>query len=204
MEPTPTVYLVDDDAAYLRSLSRMLRASGYTVVMHNAPAEFLAELRPESCGCVVTDLQMPGIDGLALQEQLHQRGNPLPIIFLSGHGDIPTTVKAMRGGADDFLTKHAPKEDILAAVDRALAHDAKDRAERARLAALRQPFELLSTREREVLDHVVQGQLNKQIASDLGVHERTVKLHRANLCHKLGVHSVAELTRLAQDAGVLR
>jgi FixJ family two-component response regulator len=204
VDSTPTIFLVDDDTSFLRSLARLLRASGYAVVVHNSPAELLAELRPESCGCVITDLQMPDIDGIALQEQLRQRGNPLPILFLSGHGDIPTTVRAMRGGADDFLTKHAPKEDILAAVDRALAHDAANRAERARIDRLRQPFGLLSVRELEVLRHVVNGQLNKQIAADLGIHERTVKLHRTNLCNKLGVHSVAELTRLAQEAGVFR
>jgi FixJ family two-component response regulator len=155
-------------------------------------------------GCVVTDLMMPGMDGMALQESMRKAGNLLPVIFLSGHGDIPTTVEAMRGGAEDFLTKRAPKEDIIAAVRRALAHNEQQRAEEARLQALRRPFEFLTDREREVLLHVVQGKLNKQIAAELGIHERTVKLHRTHLTTKLQVHSVAELTRLVQEAGVFQ
>jgi two-component system, LuxR family, response regulator FixJ len=202
MTSTPTVFVVDDDVSFLRSLSRLLRASGFRVVIHNSPAELLAELQPDMSGCVITDLRMPGMDGIALQEALQKAGSPLPIVFLTGHGDIPTTVQAMRGGAEDFLTKHAPKAELLAAVNRALARNERDRAERARVLALRQPFELLTDREREVLRHVVQGQLNKQIAADLGIHERTVKLHRTSITTKLQVHSVAELTRLVQDAGL--
>jgi two-component system response regulator FixJ len=198
----PTVFVVDDDVSFLRSLSRLLRASGFQVVIHNSATEFLAELGPNTNGCVITDLMMPGIDGMALQAAVRKTGSTLPIIFLTGHGDIPTTVQAMRRGADDFLTKHAPKADLLAAVNRALAHNEQQRTERARLQALRQPFELLTEREREVLRHVVQGKLNKQIAAELGIHERTVKLHRTNLTNKLHVHSVAELTRLVQAAGV--
>jgi FixJ family two-component response regulator len=200
--PPPTVFVIDDDISFLRSISRLLRASGYQVVIHNSAAEFLAELHPDMNGCVITDLMMPGMDGMALQEALRKGGSPLPMIFLTGHGDIPITVQAMRGGAEDFLTKQAPKADLIAAVNRALARNEQDRAERARLQALRQPFELLTDREREVLHHVVQGKLNKQIAADLGIHERTVKLHRTNLTTKLRVHSVAELTRLVQEAGV--
>ena len=201
--PPATVFVVDDDLSHLRSISRLLRASGFHVSVHASATEFLAALQPDLKGCLVTDLMMPGMDGMALQEAMRKVGNSLPVIFLSGHGDIPTTVQAMRGGADDFLTKHAPKEDLVAAVRRALVHDEQSRAERARLQALRQPFELLTDREREVLRHVVQGQLNKQIAADLGIHERTVKLHRTHLTTKLKVHSVAELTRLVQEAGIL-
>ena len=183
-------------------LARLLRASGFQVVVHTSAAEFLAALQPDMNGCVITDLMMPGMDGMALQEALRKAGNPLPILFLTGHGDIPTTVQAMRSGAEDFLTKHAPKEKLIAAVNRALARNEQDRAERARLQALQQPFTLLTDREREVLRHVVQGKLNKQIAADLGIHERTVKLHRTHITTKLQVHSVAELTRLVQEAGV--
>ena len=197
-----TVYIVDDDISHLRSIARLMRASGFQVVIHNSAAEFLAELRPDMTGCVVTDLMMPEMDGMALQQALRKSGNPLPIVFLTGHGDIPKSVQAMRGGAEDFLTKNAPKEDLLAAVNRALAHNAEDRARRARLQALRQPFESLTDREREVLRHVVQGQQNKQIAADLGIHERTVKLHRTHITTKLEVHSVAELTRMVQEADV--
>ena len=193
---------MDDDVSFLRSVSRLLRASGFQVVIHNSAAEFLAELRPEMTGCVITDLMMPGMDGMALQEALRKAGSPLPLVFLTGQGDIPTTVQAMRGGAVDFLTKRAPKEDLIAAVNRALARNQQEQARQARLLALRQPFELLTDREREVLRHVVQGKLNKQIAADLGIHERTVKLHRTNLTTKLGVHSVAELTLMVRAAGV--
>ena len=200
---TPTVFLVDDDVSFLRSLSRLLRAAGFHVVVHNSAADFLDVLRPEMQGCVITDLMMPGMDGMALQRTLQQAGCPLPILFLSAHGDIPCTVQAMRGGAEDFLTKHTPKEDLLAAVKRALARNQENRAEDARLQALRRPFELLTDREREVLRHVVQGKMNKEIAADLGIHERTVKLHRTHITTKLQVHSVAELTRLVQEAGLL-
>jgi len=200
---TPTVFVVDDDLSFLRAISRLLRASGFQVVIHNSPVELLAELQPEMRGCVVTDLRMPGMDGMALQEALQRRGCPLPVVFLSGHGDIPITVQAMRMGAEDFLTKHSSKEDLIAAVNRALARNQQHLAERARLLALRQPFEWLTDREREVLRHVMRGQLNKQIAADLGLHERTVKLHRTSITKKLRVHSVAELTRMVQEAGVL-
>jgi FixJ family two-component response regulator len=201
--PPATVFIVDDDASFLRSLSRLLRAAGFRVVIHTSAAAFLGELRPDMKGCVITDLLMPGMDGMALQRALQQAGSPLPILFLSAHGDIPSTVQAMRGGAEDFLTKHTPKEVLLAAVQRALARNEENRAEHARLQALRRPFILLTDREREVLRHVVQGKMNKEIAAALGIHERTVKLHRTSLTTKLQVHSVAELTRLVQEAGVL-
>ena len=201
--PSPaTVFVVDDDVSLLRAVARLLRASGFQVVMHHSAAEFLAELRPEMTGCVITDLMMPGMDGMALQEALRQAGSTLPLVFLTGQGDIPTTVQAMRCGAVDFLTKRAPKEDLIAAVNRALARNQQEQTRQARLLALRQPFELLTERESEVLRHVVQGKLNKQIAADLGIHERTVKLHRTNLTTKLGVHSVAELTLMVRAAGV--
>lgn len=203
MPPPPTVFVVDDDVSFLRSISRLLRASGFQVVIHNSAQEFLAMLKPDERGCLVTDLRMPAMDGMALLEALRKTGSPLPIVFLTGHGDIPTTVQAMRGGAEDFLTKHAPKGDLIAAVNRALARNEHDRTERAHLRALQQQFESLTDREHEVLRHVVQGKLNKQIAADLGIHERTVKLHRTHITTKLRVHSVAELTRMAQEAGFL-
>jgi two-component system, LuxR family, response regulator FixJ len=200
--PPATVFIVDDDASFLRSLSRLLRAAGFRVVLHHSAAEFLGELKSDLNGCVITDLRMPGMDGMALQRALQLAGSPLPILFLSALGDIPSTVQAMRGGAEDFLTKHAPKEDLLAAVKRALARNEKDRAARARLQALRRPFELLTDREREVLRHVVQGRMNKEIAADLGIHECTVKLHRTAITTKLRVQSAAELTRLWMEAGM--
>ena len=200
--PAPTVFIVDDDASFLAAVSRLLRATGHPVQTFSSAAAFLQSLPAAGPGCVVADLQMPGLSGLDLQAALARTDNPMPVLFLTGHGDIPTSVQAMRQGAEDFLTKRAPKEALLDAVNRALARDAHERAERARQETVRARFAALSPRELEVLKHVVQGKLNKQIAADLGIHERTVKLHRTAITTKLGVPSVAELTRLAHEAGL--
>jgi len=169
----------------------------------SSAAKFLQSAPPaDSPGCVVLDLQMPGLSGLELQKALAKTDNPLPLVFLTGHGDISTSVRAMRQGAEDFLTKPVKKQALFDAVQRALARDAKERAQRARQRALRARFDALTPREREVLAHVLSGQLNKQVAGDLGTSERTIKAHRANLMAKLEVQSVAELARLAQEAGV--
>jgi two-component system response regulator FixJ len=202
-EALPVVHVIDDDASFRVSLARLLKASGYTVETHASAADFLAELG-DGAGCVVTDLRMPGMDGLELQQALKRGANVLPVVFLTGEGDIPTTVQAMRQGAEDFLTKRAPKEELLAAVDRAIARDARSRAESARLHALWARFDNLTNRELEVLRHVVEGRLNKQIAANLGISERTVKLHRTAITTKLQAHSVAELTRLAQASGLFK
>jgi FixJ family two-component response regulator len=199
-----TVFIVDDDASFLRSLSRLLRAAGYAVQVFESAETFLAQLGPELSGCVVVDLQMPGLDGLELQAVLAASVNPLPVVFLSAEGDIPTTVQAMRHGAEDFLTKLAPKEQLLDAIRRALARAAQERQQREQRRELGARFAALSPRELEVLAHVVRGRLNKQIADDLGIHERTVKLHRTNLREKLRVHSVAELARMADAAGIFK
>lgn len=200
--PDPVVYLVDDDIAFLHSMERLLRASGFTVSTFSSAQSFLGVLNSEMTGCVIADLLMPGLSGLDLQEALLQTGNPIPIIFLSGQGDIPTTVRAMRGGAEDFLTKLAPKEELLAVVKRALAREARERAERQRRRAMQCRLEKLSAREREVLALVVRGLMNKHISAELGIHERTVKLHRTNITRKLNVRSVAELTKLTGEAGM--
>jgi FixJ family two-component response regulator len=199
-----TVYIVDDDASFLKSVSRLLLASGHAVQAFASAEKFLAQLAPEMSGCVLADLQMPGLNGLELQAALAKSANPMPIIFLSAQGDIPTTVRAMRGGAVDFLTKLAAKEHLLDAVTRALARGARERKMRARLCAVRERFDALTPRELEVLEHIVHGRLNKQIAGDLGINERTVKLHRTNLTHKLQVPSVAELTRLVEEAALFK
>jgi FixJ family two-component response regulator len=198
---SPVVHIVDDDPSFLVALGRLLKASGYAVKTYASAADFLAN-PGDAAGCVITDLRMPGMDGLDLQQALVRGANPLPVVFLTGEGDIPTTVRAMRQGAEDFLTKRAPKGDILAAVDRAIARDAQRRAEEARLHELQARFATLTSRELDVLRHVVAGRLNKQIAADLGINERTVKLHRTAITTKLQVRSVAELTRLAQAAGL--
>lgn len=197
-----TVFIVDDNTSFLQSVSRLLRAVGYTVQAYGSASEFLARLAPGMSGCVVTDLQMPGMNGLELQAALRRSANPLPVIFLTGQGDIPATVNAMRSGAEDFLTKRAPKEELLAAVERAFQRDAQERQQREQLRSLRRRFDELSQRELEVLAHVVQGRMNKQIAADLNINERTVKLHRTNITRKLAVQSVAELTRLVDEAGM--
>jgi two-component system response regulator FixJ len=202
-ETVPIVHVVDDDASFLTAISRLLRASGFSVKTYSSAQEFLAQRDADTPGCVLADLQMPKMNGLDLQSALAQTPDPLPILFLTGHGDIPSSVNAMREGAEDFLEKTAPKKKLLDAVTRALVRDARERDARGRQRELRARFATLTERELEVLSHVVQGKLNKQIAGDLGIHERTVKLHRTAITAKLKVQSVAELTRLTQEAGIL-
>jgi FixJ family two-component response regulator len=194
---------VDDDASFLTAVGRLLRASGFAVRTFASAAEFLAQPEFDVPGCVLVDLQMPGLSGLDLQEALARERHPLPVIFLTGQGDIPTSVHAMRRGAEDFLTKLAPKADLLAAVTRGIDRDARERTGRARLDAQRARLDALTPREREVLQHVVGGKPNKIIACDLGIHERTVKLHRTAITTKLGVSSVAELTKLWMEVSTL-
>ncbi|MES2659099.1 MAG: response regulator [Verrucomicrobiota bacterium] len=198
------VFVVDDDASFLLSMTRLLRASGFRVRAFPSAAEFLAERPPGIGGCVVTDLQMPEMSGTELQDALAKTDNPLPVVFLTGEGDIPTSVKAMRHGAEDFLTKRSPKEDLLAAVTRALERDLRERGARVRANGLSARFDTLTPRECEVLAHVLRGQLNKQTAADLGIDERSVKRHRTSLMGKLQVVSVAELVQLAGEANRTR
>ena len=198
--PQPTVFVVDDDPSFRTAVSRLLRAAGHQVKAFSSASEFVRSLPATGPGCVVADLRMPGLSGLDLQAALAGSENPLPVLFLTGHGDIPNSVHAMRLGAEDFLTKRAPKEALLEAVSRALARDARERAERERVQQARHRFATLTGREREVLEHVLRGQLNKQIAAQLGIHERTVKLHRTAITTKVGVQSVAELTQLWMEA----
>ena len=197
---TPTVFVVDDDASFLTSVSRLLRASRFAVRAFPSAEEFLSHLPADAAGCVVADLQMPGMNGSELQKVLARTGNSLPLVFLTGHGEIPDSVCAMRQGAEDFLTKRAPRQALLDAVRRALRRDARERGERARVRGLRARFDALSEREREVLQHVLRGQLNKQIAADLGIHKRTVKLHRTAITTKLGVPSMANDHSLTKPA----
>jgi len=202
MPPPPTIiHVVDDDASFRNAISRLLRAGGYAVQTFASATEFLQSARADVPVCVLLDLRMPGPSGLDLQSALVRSENPLPIVFLTGHGDIPASVQAMRAGADDFLTKPVKKEVLFPAIERALARDAQDREQRVRRRELRARFDTLTPREREVLAHVLRGQLNKQIAGDLDASERTIKAHRANLMAKLQVQSVAELAQLAHEAG---
>jgi FixJ family two-component response regulator len=200
--PAPVVYLVDDDALFLRAAARLLRAAGFSVATFDSAAALLAGISRESAGCVVADLRMPGLSGLELQAALQGSGVTLPVVFLTGAGNIPSSVEAMRHGAEDYLEKHAPSERLFDAVRRALARDSRERGESERRQRLQQVFAPLTPREREVLAQVVRGRLNKQIAADLKIHERTVKLHRSAITSKLKVRTSAELARMAQEAGL--
>jgi FixJ family two-component response regulator len=202
----PVIHVVDDDIMFRNAITRLLRAGGYDSWCCASAAEFLASapgaLSVTVRGCVLLDLQMPDLGGLELQGALARTENPLPIIFLTGHGDIPSSVHAMRAGAEDFLTKPVNQDTLFAAIGRALDRDAQMREQRTHRRELLARFGVLTPREREVLTHVLRGQLNKQIAGDLDAAERTIKAHRANLLAKLQVASVAELARLAHEAGL--
>jgi FixJ family two-component response regulator len=199
-----TVFIVDDDAGVLKALSRLLRAKGYDVRTHGSPREFLADHDATIPGCAVLDVSMPDLDGLALQQALITAASQRPVIFLTGKGDIPTSVQAMRAGAIDFLTKPVRDHDLLNAIARAEEQDARFRRSHAELADIRAKVATLTPREREVLAHVVAGRLNKQIAGDLGTVEKTIKVHRSRMMEKLGVRTVADLVRLAEKAGIPR
>jgi FixJ family two-component response regulator len=189
------VYFVDDDELFLSVTSGILTRAGFEVNTYLSAAELLKDIRPEAKGCVLADLNMPRMNGLALQKALQQSGILLPIVFLTGAGDIPSSVQAMKHGAEDFIIKGSPKDVLIAAINRAFARNQEDRSKGARRAEIQQMLALLTERELEVLKHVVKGELNKQIADSLGIHERTVKLHRTSITTKLGMPSVAELTK---------
>jgi FixJ family two-component response regulator len=195
--PTPLIRVVDDDEAFRTAITRLLKAGGYDVRAYSSAGDFLLDEEESRPGCVVLDLKMPGPDGLELQSAIARRGNPLPIVFLTAHGDIAVSVRAMKNGAEDFLTKPVKKEALFAAIEASLARDERGRIEREERDRIRRRFEALSPRERAVLEHVVAGRLNKQIASAIGTSERTVKAHRARVMSKMGASSVAELVRSA-------
>lgn len=194
------IYFVDDDPVVLRVISQALRQSGFNVLTYTSAAELIEAHGPDAKGCILTDLQMPEMDGLQLQKAIRESTNPLPFVFLTGSGDIPASVRAMRHGAEDFLAKGTPHDELVAAIKRALERNESERSERIKKSKIQKKLALLSAREREVLEHVVQGKLNKQIADDLGIHERTVKLHRTAITNKLGMPSVAELTKFWMEA----
>ncbi len=200
--PGPIVFVVDDETPVRRALSRLLRAAGLAVIAFASPEEFLVQYDPHMPGCLVLDLMMPGFNGLELQEALDEKGSTLPIIFLTGRGDVPSTVQAMKGGAIDFLIKPVEDKDLLAAVRAAIERDGVSRREQTELSEIRARLAALTPREREVLEHVVTGKLNKQIAADLGTAEKTIKVHRARVMTKMKVQSVAELVRLSERGGI--
>ncbi len=199
---SPTVFVVDDDAAIRKAVSRLLRSAGIAVAAFASPREFLAQYDPVTPGCLVLDIAMPGFNGLQLQTTLGEKGSVLPIIFLTGHGDVSKSVQAMKHGAFDFLSKPVKDKDLLTVVRAAIETDAFVRREQAKFSEMRARLDTLTPREREVLEHVVAGELNKQIAGDMGITEATVKMHRARVMAKMKVQSVAELARLAERCGI--
>jgi len=192
------VHVVDDDSSLRTAVTRLLRAAGYEVRAYSSAGEFLMCERDEGPACVILDVRMPGPSGLELHQALEARDDALPVVFLTGHGDIPMSVRAMRAGAVDFLTKPVKRDALLSAVRAALAQHEERRAGREREQHVRTRFETLTSREREVFGHVVAGMLNKQIAAELGCSIRTVKIHRARTMAKMQVDSLADLVRAAE------
>ena len=207
MSPPGVVHVVDDDPSFRTAVTRMLTAAGLSVRSFASGRELLAHLAGDAAkderGCVLADLCMPGLDGLQLQQACRDVGVELPFVFLTGKGDLPSAVSAMRLGAVDFLDKCAPRNALLTSLAQALERSATARASHAHREQLERRFAALTVRESEVLGYVVHGKMNKQIAAALGIHERTVKLHRSAITTKLGVRSVAELTTLATQAGLI-
>jgi FixJ family two-component response regulator len=194
--------LVDDDPSVLRALTRLFSAAGLASRAYSSPAAFLQAHDPATPGCLVLDVALPGLDGLELQQALAISDCARPIVFITGRGDIPTSVRAMKGGAVDFLTKPVNDRDLLAAVHDAIELDRVAREAQAEVGALKQRLASLTPREREVLAEVVSGRLNKQIAADLGTVEKTIKVHRARIMEKMAVRSLADLVRIAERLGI--
>jgi FixJ family two-component response regulator len=198
-----TTFLVDDDPAVLKAITRLLNAAGYRTRSFSSPQEFLSAHDPSIPGCAIIDLVMSELDGLHVQQALLETGSERPIIFLSGKGDVSTSVRAMKAGAVDFLTKPVKREALFSAVVRAAKVDALSRQKRDESKSIGDRLATLTHREREVLEYVIAGRLNKQIAASLGTVEKTVKVHRGRMMAKLGVKSVADLVRLADKAGIV-
>lgn len=203
-QANPIVHVVDDDDSMRRAVMRLLRAAGLEARGYASAGELLLTGIPEGPGCLVLDVQMPGPSGLELQQALVKEATPLPIVFLSGHGDIPMSVRAMKAGAVDFLTKPIRSETLLKAVNAALLRDAQNRAAREQLRTLSARYEQLTAREREVFALVAEGRLNKQIAATIGNSERTVKAHRSQVMEKMQARSVADLVRFADQLKTIR
>jgi FixJ family two-component response regulator len=199
---TGTVFIVDDEGVVRSALSRLLTAAGYQVRAFESATHFLEEQDADTPGCLLLDVCLPGLSGIELQRALDGSPRTRPIVFLTGTGDVPTSVQAMKAGAVDFLTKPIGSAKLFAAIEQGMKRDAEERLERATRNAIDQRLKILTPREREVMEHVIRGRLNKQIAADIRTGEKTVKVHRARVMSKLGVRSVPELVQLAMRAGV--
>ena len=202
LERVPMVYVVDDDADVLKAISRLLESIGLSVATYSSPHQFLQSYDRNAPGCLVLDLALPGLNGLDVQRVLEQQASVLPIVFLTGRGDIAASVQAMKHGAADFLTKPIDDATLIAAIHEALARDRVLRPARLERTRIARSLATLTERERQVLERIVAGKLNKQIAAELGTTEKTIKFHRGNLMHKMEVRVVADLVKLAERAGV--
>jgi len=202
--PQEVVFVIDDDASMRTSLSSLFRSVGLKVEVFDSAADFLKVGRPDAASCLVLDVRLPGVSGLDFQAELAKANVRIPIVFITGHGDIPMTVKAMKAGAVEFLTKPFREQDLLDAVRLGLERDRARRAGEAILSELRGRFEALTSREQEVMAFVTSGLMNKQIAADLGVSEITVKVHRGNVMRKMAAKSLADLVRMADVLGIRR
>jgi FixJ family two-component response regulator len=201
--PAATVFVVDDDTSVRRGLTRLLKSAGYQVEGFADATEFLASGRHnQSPACLVLDVRMPGLTGMDLQQRLHGLKSTLAIIFITGHGDIPMSVQAMKHGAVDFLQKPFDDTQLLAAVARAIKKNVGDHLTRSERESIQERLATLTPREREVMQFIITGRLNKQVAAELGTVEKTIKVHRARVLEKMQVHSVAELVRLAEHIGM--
>ena len=200
----PTIYVVDDDESFRTSTGRLLRASGYDVVLYESGEQLLAQLpKPADRSCILLDVKIPDLSGPELQARLAALGSALPIVFLTGHGDIPTTVQVIKAGADDLLTKPVAKDQLINAIERALVRGRAAQEKRDQLDGLQKRVSGLTPRERQVFERVARGVLNKQIAHELGTTERTIKAHRRNVMEKIRAGSLAELVMIAERVGVL-
>jgi FixJ family two-component response regulator len=200
--PNPTIFIIDDDASMRRALSYLLQSAGYKVKTYASAEEFQRRERYDGVGCIILDVRMPGLSGMDLQEKLMRSDYLMPIIFLTGHGELSMGVQAMKKGAIDFLTKPCDDEQLLGAVHNAIEKDLQERGSFEEKQEIRRRIELLTPRENEILRYVIAGMLNKQIAGKLGIAEPTVKIHRGRIMEKLCAESVADLVRLSAKAGV--
>ncbi len=201
-ESSATIYVIDDEAEVCAGLSRLLRSAGWSVAAFTSAAEFLERLPAPGVGCILLDVNMPGMSGPELHEHLRQLGLGIPVIFLTGQGSVPVSVQAMKRGALDFLEKPIDEDLLLAAIGNAVTQTREHEEKDHRIADWKARLGKLSTREREVMEHVIVGRLNKQIAADLGIAEKTVKVHRGRVMCKIGVRSLAQLVHLCDEFGI--